>query len=184
MRIPAIVCAVSSLLLAACGTQSGEEASTASAGGAEACTMLASASLTDMTIVSAQMVTGGSFTPPAPGAKPIENLPVFCRVVATMRPVPDDVTMEVWLPAEGWAGDFQPAGNGFWGGNIPYARMAVLLRAGLVTAGSNLGITGAQGPSFASSTRRSWPIWQTRPCTRRSAAPRPSSTRSTSARRH
>ena len=72
-----------------------------------------------------------------------------------MRPVPDEVTMEVWLPAEGWAGDFQPAGNGFWGGSIPYARMAVLLRAGVVTAGSNLGITGAQARASRSSTRKS-----------------------------
>ncbi len=150
MRSAAIGCALSSLLLASCGGQNGGEEQAASSGGsAEACTMLASASLPDTTIVSAQMVTGGSFTPPTQNAKPIENLPAFCRVVATMRPVPDEVTMEVWLPAQGWAGDFQPAGNGFWGGNIPYARMAVLLRAGVVTAGSNLGITGAQGPSFA-----------------------------------
>jgi feruloyl esterase len=136
------------LVLAACTAAKDASTDNAAARGAEACTMLASASLPDLTIVSAQMVTG-SFTPPSAGAKPIENLPPFCRVVATARPVPDEVTLEVWLPAQGWAGDFQPAGNGFWGGNIPYARMAVLLRAGVVTAGTNLGITGAQGPSFA-----------------------------------
>jgi feruloyl esterase len=150
MRSALILCALPTLLAAACAGQNGDEAASAG-GGPEACTRLATASLPDTTIVSAQMVTGGTFTPPAQGAKPIENLPAFCRVVATMRPVPDEVTMEVWLPTEGWAGDFQPAGNGFWGGSIPYARMAVLLRAGVVTAGTNLGITPADGPgpSFA-----------------------------------
>jgi feruloyl esterase len=117
------------------------------------CAALASTSLPETTIVSAQLVPAGAFTPPspqgAPAPKPIENLPAFCRVVATMRPVPDEVTMEVWLPAQGWGGDFQPAGSSFWGGSIPYARMGELLRLGQATAGTNLGITGAAGPSFA-----------------------------------
>ena len=43
----------------------------------------------------------------------------------------------------------QPAGSSFWGGSIPYARMGALLRTGVATAGTNLGIEGATGPSFA-----------------------------------
>jgi feruloyl esterase len=140
------------LLLAACAGGNRGESAAATSSGADTCAMLASTSLPETMIVSAQLMPAGSFTPPAQGAqapRPIENLPAFCRVVATMRPVPDEVTMEVWLPAQGWSGDFQPAGSSFWGGSLPYARMGELLRLGQATAGTNLGITGATGPSFA-----------------------------------
>ena len=147
-----LVSGLAPLLLAACTAGSEREPAAASSIGAETCAMLASTSLPETAIMSAQLVPAGAFTPPVQGAqapRPIENLPAFCRVVATMRPVPDEVTMEVWLPAQGWGGDFQPAGSAFWGGSLPYARMGELLRLGQATAGTNLGITGATGPSFA-----------------------------------
>ena len=147
-----LVAAVASLLPAACTGGNQPESATAASAGADKCAALASASLPDTTIVSAQLVPAGAFTPPGQGTqapRPIENLPAFCRVVATMRPVPDDVAMEVWLPVEGWGGDLQPAGSSFWGGSVPYARMGELIRFGQATAGTNLGITGASGPSFA-----------------------------------
>ena len=147
-----LVSGLAPLLLAACASGNQGESAAATSSGADACAMLASTSLPETTILSAQLVPAGAFTPPAQGAqapRPIENLPAFCRVVVTMRPVPDEVTMEVWLPAQGWGGDFQPAGSSFWGGSLPYARMGELLRLGQATAGTNLGITGATGPSFA-----------------------------------
>jgi Tannase and feruloyl esterase len=147
-----LVSSLAPLLLAACAGGNRGESPAATSSGADTCAMLASTSLPETAIVSAQLVPSGAFTPPAQGTqapRPIENLPAFCRVVATLRPVPDEVTMEVWLPAQGWGGDFQPAGSSFWGGSLPYARMGELLRLGQATAGTNLGITGATGPSFA-----------------------------------
>ena len=86
----------------------------ASSSGADTCAMLAATSLPETTIVSAQLVPAGAFTPPAQGAqapRPIENLPAFCRVVATMRPVPDDVTMEVVAAGAGLGRRFPTGGQ-------------------------------------------------------------------------
>ena len=117
------------------------------------CERLTSTSLSDTTLASAQSVPAGAFTPPQPGAgapaAPLTNLPAFCRVVASTRMLNSDVKFEVWLPQQGWTGDFQPAGSSFWGGPLPFARMAEVLRTGAVTVGTNLGIEGFNGPSFA-----------------------------------
>jgi feruloyl esterase len=100
-------------------------------------------------------VSAGAFTPPLPAGAtaqptPFDDLPAFCRVTATVKPIADaDVKFEVWLPSAGWNGDFQPAGSSFWGGSIPYAALRAALRTGAATAGTNLGIEGATGPSFA-----------------------------------
>ena len=97
-------------------------------------------------------VAAGSFTPPQPAggtpAAPFSDLPAFCRVVASTRVLNSDVTFEVWMPAQGWTGEFVPAGSSFWGGPIPFARMREVLRTGAVTVGTNLGIEGFNGPSF------------------------------------
>jgi feruloyl esterase len=150
--IASLVSVLVPVLIAACAGENQAESADASSSGTDTCARLVSTSLPETTIVSARVVSAGAFTPPAQGSqasRPIENLPAFCRVVVTMRPVPDEVAMEVWLPVEGWGGDFQPAGSSFWGGSIPYGRMGEVLRLGVATAGTNLGITGASGPSFA-----------------------------------
>src|SRR5580704_11148546 len=78
-----------------------------------ACGTLMSASLPDTTISSAQSVAAGAFTPPqergGAAAPPWTDLPAFCRVSATTRILNSDVKFEVWMPAQGWNGDFQPA---------------------------------------------------------------------------
>jgi feruloyl esterase len=122
-------------------------------GGPVACDQLAALSLPDTTIASARLVEKGAFLPPNvragdAAAAPFANLPAFCRVTATIKTADSNVSTEVWLPAAGWTGDFQPAGSSFWGTNLPYARMAALLGTGVATAGTNLGIEGATGPSF------------------------------------
>jgi len=117
------------------------------------CEKLATLSLPDTTMTSAHLVDPGGFVPPNGRAgdsttAPFAALAAFCRVTATIKVADSRVRTEVWLPASGWNGDFQPAGSSFWGGSIPYARMAALLRTGVATAGTNLGIEGATGPSF------------------------------------
>jgi feruloyl esterase len=117
-----------------------------------ACGTLVSASLPDTTISSAQSVAAGAFTPPqgrgGAAAPPWTDLPAFCRVSATTRILNSDVKFEVWMPAQGWNGDFQPAGSGYWGGAIPFGRMRSLVKGGSATVGTNLGIEGFAGPSF------------------------------------
>jgi len=126
------------------------------------CESLTSLSLPAATITMAQQVAAGLFTPPvsprggrgpAPGggragagSGPFANLPAFCRVAATLTPTPDsDITIEVWLPAEGWNGKFQAVGNGGWAGVIGYTAMADALRRGYATSSTDTGHTGATG---------------------------------------
>jgi feruloyl esterase len=118
------------------------------------CETLAKLALPDTTITAAEAVAAGRFAPPATGrnsqpSEPMKDLPAFCRVTATVRAANSDVKTEVWLPDRDWNGIFQPAGSSYWGGSIPYGRMGALLKTGVVTAGTNLGIQGAAGPSFA-----------------------------------
>jgi feruloyl esterase len=117
------------------------------------CERLVSQALPRATVGSAQLVLAGTFVPPVGprGAsnEPFKDLPAFCRVVTSSKtPAGTDARAEVWMPVESWNGDFQPAGGGFWGGAIPFGRMRAILRTGAATAGSNLGIDGATGPSF------------------------------------
>jgi feruloyl esterase len=100
-----------------------------------------------------QSVAQGTYTPPAarggPAPAPWTDLPAFCRVAATTKAVDSDVKFEVWMPAQGWNGEIQPAGSSFWGGSIPVGRMREILKQGTATVGTNLGIEGFAGPSFA-----------------------------------
>jgi feruloyl esterase len=145
-RMPSLV---SAILALAAWPQSDAHARSAASG---SCSTLASVSLPNTTIRSAQSVAAGAFTPPqgrgGAAGSPWTDLPAFCRVSGTTRMLNSDVTFEVWMPAQGWTGDFQPAGSPYWGGAIPFGRMRALLREGSATVGSDLGIEGFAGPSF------------------------------------
>jgi feruloyl esterase len=119
---------------------------------AGACEDLARLALPGAAITVAQMVPAGSFTPPmAPSAKgkgpaPIQNLPAFCRVAATLRPSSDsDIKIEVWLPASGWNRNYEAVGNGGWAGAISYAAMATALRRNYATSSTDTGHVGDTG---------------------------------------
>jgi feruloyl esterase len=115
---------------------------------AAACEALRAAMPAGATVVSAQLVAPGAFTPPgARAAVPFSDLPAFCRVATSVKTAASEVKSEAWLPAN-WNGDFEPAGSSFWGGALPYERMRAIVRSGAATVGSNLGIEGAAGPSF------------------------------------
>ena len=106
------------------------------------CEGLASLSLPDARITSAQSVAAGDFTL-APGAQPIRNLPAFCRVAATLTPSSDsDIKVEVWLPASGWNGKLQAVGNGGWSGAINYGGLANAVSRGYASASTDTGHTG------------------------------------------
>jgi feruloyl esterase len=119
---------------------------------AASCESLASTSLSNATITSAQTVAAGAFTLPAgapPSTAQFGQLPAFCRITATLTPTPDsDIRIEVWMPASGWNGKLQAVGNGGWAGVISYPALASAI-AGAYAASST--DTGHQGntASFA-----------------------------------
>jgi tannase/feruloyl esterase len=118
----------------------------ASAQQLDACQRLAAVALPDATITSAARVEAGRFSPPAGrrgATEPFAELPAFCRVTTTTKIAPSsEAKSEIWLPADDWNYALQPAGGGFFGGGIPYARMREILRTGAATSGSDSGIEG------------------------------------------
>ena len=113
------------------------------------CDALAHLALPDTTIVTAEPVTGGTFTPPY-GA-PLKELPAFCRVSGILRPTSDSVIrFEVWMPEQGWNHRFLGAGNGGFAGSIYYGQLGDNLKSGFATAGTDTGHQGdAQDASWA-----------------------------------
>lgn len=130
---------------------------------AASCESLASAALPDTTITLAQVVAAGEFTPP-PGSErdlgaPVDwkKLSAFCRVAATIAPVPDsNIKIEVWLPMPGsapagspmWNGELEADGNGGWTGTINYKYLGAALGRGYVAAMTDTGHAGGSA-SFA-----------------------------------
>jgi feruloyl esterase len=133
------------------------------------CERLATVTLPNTTITSAQLVAAGPFTPPrgggpAPAAPPAAGtpaagraggppggpvgappamLPEHCRIAATLKPSADsDIKIEVWLPTQTWNGKFQAVGNGGWAGTISFPAMATALREGYATASTDTGHVG------------------------------------------
>ncbi|HEY5569263.1 MAG TPA: tannase/feruloyl esterase family alpha/beta hydrolase [Gammaproteobacteria bacterium] len=114
------------------------------------CENLASLVLPGTTITTGTMVAAGAFTPPgAPQFGPpvdYSGLPAFCRVAATLSPVPDsEIKFEVWMPAQGWNGKFMGTGNGGAAGAVFHFAMAEPLSAGYAVANTDTGHEG--GPA-------------------------------------
>src|SRR5437879_8929540 len=87
---------------------------------AATCEGLATLTLPNININIVESRPPGDFTPP--GAKPIANVPAFCRVAGVVKPSSDsDIGFEVWLPAFHWNGKFQGIGNGGYAGAIGFA---------------------------------------------------------------
>lgn len=117
------------------------------------CGELATLSLPNAMITSAEVVAPGAFKAPgnqnAKGPNPFSNLPAFCRVAATLTPSDDsDIKIEVWLPAANWNQKLQSVGNGGWAGVISYSALADALREGYAAASTDTGHAGSSG-SFA-----------------------------------
>ena len=107
------------------------------------------------TITSAATVSG-TFTPPN-SEMPIDGLPSFCRVIATLKPSPvSDIKVEVWMPTNGWNGKFQGVGNGGLAGIISYTnRPNYMGHASLVDAIKG-GYAGASTDTGHVSSDRTW----------------------------
>ncbi len=113
---------------------------------ANACERLASISLPSGKITSAVRVDAGTFTPPAGrrgSPEPFRDLGAFCRITTTTpTALASDAKTEIWLPIDNWNHDYQPAGGGFYGAGMGYARMREILRGGSATSASDSGMDG------------------------------------------
>ena len=110
------------------------------------CTELTSLVLPDTTITLAENVAPGAFSPPDGRGDNFQDLPDFCRVAVTLTPTADsDIKVEVWLPTNGWNGNYQPAGSGGWAGSINYGRMSDILSYGYATSSTDTGHVGFTG---------------------------------------
>jgi feruloyl esterase len=125
---------------------------------AAACESLAKLALPDTSITMAQPVAAGEFTlpqrPGGPGGQAAQsNGLAFCRVAANLKPSSDSsIKMEVWLPLSGWNRKLVAAGNGGWGGRMPYNGMLPALQYGYATASTDTGhdasMPGQSGGEF------------------------------------
>ncbi|MCR5879245.1 tannase/feruloyl esterase family alpha/beta hydrolase [Phenylobacterium sp. J367] len=82
---------------------------------AASCEALRDLKLPGAVIRSAEPVPAGGFA--GMGAMRTQDLPPFCRVVASVSTEPgSDIGVEIWLPASGWTGVFHGNGNGGFAG--------------------------------------------------------------------
>ena len=87
-------------------------------------------------------------------ATKVSNLHVdakFYRVQGVARPSADsEIKFEVWIPTDvkDWSGRFKLNGTGGYAGAIPYPRLVQDIGDGFVTAGSNMGHDGGEGPGW------------------------------------
>lgn len=108
------------------------------------CEALRKLDLPDTVIKSAEAVLPGGFA--AMGPIRAQDLPAFCRVVASVRTEPgSDIGVEIWLPLSGWRGVFHGNGNGGFGGVLAagYGPMTAGLRRGYATAVTDTGTAPA-----------------------------------------
>ena len=120
---------------------------TAANAAAVACESLITVALPSATVSAATSIPAGPFVPPNATA-PV-TVPAFCRVQGVATPTSDSVIhFEVWLPATGWNGKYDGAGNGGYGGSFstPDGFMVAGLRRGYATAGSDMGHVAAVTP--------------------------------------
>ena len=96
--------------------------------GAQTCESLASLTLAATTFTHAESVPAAT------------TLPASCHVAGVIKPSADsEIRFEVWMPAEGWNGRFQGAGNGGFAGSINYQQMQAALAGGFATASTDTG---------------------------------------------
>src|SRR5215467_8614938 len=134
------------------------------------CESIRSMSTAQTTVMSADVVPAGVFTPPPPPARaggpppaaagagrgragappaPPQPIPEHCRVKLTLKPTSDsDIYSELWMPTDNWNGKLLVVGNGgFAGPNQGYGDMQVGLRLGYATAATDTGHNAGDGPN-------------------------------------
>lgn len=156
------------LIIAGLGVPAGTAAAHAAGTAAPACSaasIQASLGLPHVSVVSASMVTSGSYIPPGT-TTPITGLPAFCDAALTDTDSAGNViNIRVWLPSN-WNGRFEGIGGGGYSCGIIYpslvpgiGSLAGGVESGYATASTDCGNTKSDG-SFAltSSGKLNWPL--------------------------
>jgi hypothetical protein len=101
-----------------------------------ACESLTGLKLDHVTITAASVV---QTAPIASGGG--ATIPAYCKVMGTARPTADsDIRFEVAIPeGQAWNGRYLQVGNGGFAGSIPASTIAIGLRGGYATAGTDDG---------------------------------------------
>jgi feruloyl esterase len=111
---------------------------------ANSCEGLAALHLPHTTITHAELVTAGKFVPST--GKPLTDLPMFCRVSATVTPSADsNILVEIWMPQSGWNERLEGTGNGGFAGNISYGPLAEGVRNGYAVTNTDMGMATPPG---------------------------------------
>jgi len=111
------------------------------------CEKIATLTLPNATVASAEVIAAGSFHPNssvtpwmAQADALYRSLPPFCRVRVESHPSSDsDIKIEVWMPLENWNGKLQGRGNGGFAGEIDDFTLAIAIREGYATAATDTG---------------------------------------------
>ncbi|WP_158080892.1 tannase/feruloyl esterase family alpha/beta hydrolase [Pelomonas sp. KK5] len=141
-----VLASIAAALVTGCGGSDSPSSATAKPAAAPyaaavGCDSLKSLKLTGATIVSADTIPAGSFTPPG-STTAFDNLPEFCRVVATATPATgSSIGIELWLPSKSWNGRYQQVGTHGTGGVLYWSEMAPQLRRGFATGATDTGHT-------------------------------------------
>jgi len=133
------------LLASALGFSSDSSAQTQ----AQFCAALSGHTLNKGLINNAELVHAGAFAAASnQGAEIYSTLPAFCRVEASLTPVPgSDIKIEVWLPAGNWNNKLVAVGNGGFAGSIGHAALAGAVREGYAAVSTDTGHAG-NNPEF------------------------------------
>ena len=114
------------------------------------CGKLAGMEITNSTVTSAKTYAAGTFSGPQQNFTGVDlsafysKLPAFCRVVVKATPTPDsDITIEVWMPLEGWNGRLQGLGNGGFAGLIDHFELGAGIAKGYAATATDAGHTGS-----------------------------------------
>jgi feruloyl esterase len=114
--------------------------------------------LPNVRVVSANPVTGGSYTPPGT-TTPITGLPAFCDAELTETDSAGNaMSITVWLPTT-WNGRFEGVGGGGYSCGIIFTELAAAIQSGYASASTDCGENQPDG-SFAltSSGQLNWPL--------------------------
>jgi hypothetical protein len=111
------------------------------------CERLLALALPHTTITAAHTEPAGLVQVPQ---GPSMEAPARCVVRAIARPTSDsEITIEVWLPLQGWNKRYQQTGNGGWAGTIQVANLAYATQRGYAAANTDTGHQGGLDASFA-----------------------------------
>lgn len=103
------------------------------------CRKLAEMKFNGAIITAAECISAGTYTPPG-SSQPINDMPAFCRVAATLKPTPEsNIKIEIWLPESDWNERFLGTGTGGGAGSINYGALASGLKRGFATTNTDMG---------------------------------------------